>query len=84
MLKSAFLSAILSGQAFAFAFLPVPSRAPGFRYPITWPLNSMAEKVLENAKFPPAWPYTEIDFARQDESDDSVFYDNARLVSRWL
>jgi hypothetical protein len=44
----------------------------------------MAEKVLENAKFPPEWPYTEIDFARQDETDDSVFYDSARLVSRWL
>ncbi len=66
-------------QASAFAFLPVPSRAPGFRYPLAMTVKSMAEKVLENPKWPPAWPYTENDFKRMDESNDSVFYDSPRL-----
>eukprot|EP00428_Durinskia_dybowskii_P012579 CAMPEP_0170215434 /NCGR_PEP_ID=MMETSP0116_2-20130129/7353_1 /TAXON_ID=400756 /ORGANISM="Durinskia baltica, Strain CSIRO CS-38" /LENGTH=221 /DNA_ID=CAMNT_0010466009 /DNA_START=84 /DNA_END=749 /DNA_ORIENTATION=+ len=39
----------------------------------------MAEKVLENPKFPPEWPYTEMDFRRMDESDDLIFYDSPRL-----
>jgi ubiquinone/menaquinone biosynthesis C-methylase UbiE len=62
----------------AFPFFPVPSKAPGFRMPIT--LGSMAEKVLENPKFPDEWPYSEQDFARMDESSDAVFYDSPRLV----
>lgn len=40
----------------------------------------MAEKVLENPKFPPEWPYSEQDFKRMDESADSIFYDSPRLV----
>mmetsp|Transcript_43436 Transcript_43436/g.104951 ORF Transcript_43436/g.104951 Transcript_43436/m.104951 type:complete len:264 (-) Transcript_43436:45-836(-) len=59
--------------------LPIPSRAPGFRFPLTWPLQSMAEKVLEAPKWPDEWPYSEKDFVRMDESDDSVFYDSPRL-----
>lgn len=66
-------------QASAFAFLPLPSRAPGFRYPLAMTVKSMAEKVLENPKWPPEWPYTEMDFKRMDESDDSIFYDSPRL-----
>lgn len=41
----------------------------------------MAEKVLEAPQWPPEWPYTEVDFSRQDESDDAIFYDGPRLVS---
>jgi len=43
-------------------------------------MGSMAEKVLENPKFPEEWPYSEKDFARMDESNDAVFYDSPRLV----
>lgn len=39
------------------------------------------EDVLANPKFPPAWPYSEADFKRQDESDDEVFYAQPRLVA---
>ena len=60
------------------AFLP--SRIRGFRYPMPWPLgSSMAEKVLENPKFPPEWCFTDEDFKRQDETDDKVFYNQPRL-----
>ena len=65
----------------AFAFLPVPTKAPGFRMPIALSMKSMAEKVLQNPKFPPEWPYSAEDFKRMDESDDSIFYDSPRLVS---
>lgn len=83
MMKSVILSAVLAGQVAAFAFLPT-SRAPGFRNPSAWRLNSIAERVLEAPKFPPEWPYTANDFARMDESNDSIFYDNPRLVGEWF
>lgn len=73
------LFASLLAQASAFAFLPLPSRAPGFRYPLAMTVKSMAEKVLESPQWPPEWPYTELDFKRMDESDDSIFYDSPRL-----
>lgn len=73
------LLASLVAQVSAFPFLPLPSRAPGFRYPLAMTVKSMAEKVLENPKWPPEWPYTELDFKRMDESDDSIFYDSPRL-----
>lgn len=79
MLKSSLLSLFFASQVNGFAFLPLPSRAPGFRYPIVWPLNSMVEKVLEAPKWPAEWPYSAQDFVRTDESDDSVFYDSPRL-----
>ena len=40
----------------------------------------MAEKVLMAPKWPPEWPYSDIDFARMDESDDKIFYGQPRLV----
>lgn len=43
-------------------------------------MKELAEKVLVNPQFPPEWPFSPADFERQDESDDSVFYDQARLV----
>jgi hypothetical protein len=58
-----------------------PAQVRGFRYPITWRLNSIAEKVLQNPKWPPEWPFSDDDFKRMDESDDSIFYDSPRLVS---
>lgn len=41
--------------------------------------STMAEKVLENPKWPAEWPYSEEDFARMDESDDAIFYEPSRL-----
>jgi Methyltransferase domain len=40
----------------------------------------VAEKVLRNPKWPPEWPYSDIDFARMDETEDTVFYSQPRLV----
>jgi ubiquinone/menaquinone biosynthesis C-methylase UbiE len=67
---------LLTGSTFAF----FPGRVPGFRFPISFSMSTMAEKVLQNPAWPEAWPYTEEDFKRADESDDSYFYDQARLV----
>ena len=43
-------------------------------------MKELAEKVLVNPKFPPEWPFSPEDFQRQDESDDTIFYDTPRLV----
>ena len=43
-------------------------------------LKSIAERVLENPKWPEEWPYTERDLARMDESVDTIFYESPRLV----
>jgi SAM-dependent methyltransferase len=40
----------------------------------------MAERVLQNPQWPSEWPYSESDFRRMDEDDDTIFYDQARLV----
>jgi len=81
---------------FALAFRQLPARSNAFvlsKMPsssVFWSrlhastsnnnAKSMAEKVLENPKFPPEWPYSEEDFMRQDESDDFLFYEPTRLV----
>lgn len=69
---------LLSVASPTFSLL-IPSRAPGFRQPLAWSLNSMAEKVLQSPKWPAEWPYSEEDFKRMDESDDAIFYDSPRL-----
>jgi hypothetical protein len=51
-------------------------RLYGFRASL---YSSMAEKVLENPKWPAEWPFSEEDFARMDESDDAIFYEPSRL-----
>lgn len=92
------------------AFTLRPGVARGFRSTsLQSSTKSMAEKVLEDPKWPPEWPYTPEDFARmvrgccsneaslvtrssvlishslllssrmQDESDDGIFYESARL-----
>mmetsp|Transcript_100149 Transcript_100149/g.180701 ORF Transcript_100149/g.180701 Transcript_100149/m.180701 type:complete len:475 (-) Transcript_100149:39-1463(-) len=43
--------------------------------------NSPVSQVLQTPSWPPAWPYTAADFKRQDESDDSRFYDEPRFVT---
>ncbi len=76
--KTLSLLCLATHQAIALAFLPVPSKIPGYRLPITL-FGSMAEKVLENPKFPDEWPYSPADFSRMDESKDAIFYDSPRL-----
>jgi len=69
---------LASHQVLVLAFLLVPSNDLGYRMSIT--LGSMAEKVLDNPKFPDEWPYTDdVDFSRQDETKDTIFYDTPRL-----
>ena len=87
MISTAVLVLVLGCVSKTTSGLLIPSRVPGFRYPVTWPLNSMAEKVLQSPKWPAEWPYSEEDFKRMDESDDAIFYDSPRLVSScylWL
>jgi cyclopropane fatty-acyl-phospholipid synthase-like methyltransferase len=61
------------------------SRISGFTYPVPWPpplnglFSTMAERVLENPKWPSEWPYSEADFRRMDESNDKNFYEAPRL-----
>ena len=77
-MKPVVLCTLISTLQVGTAFLQ--SRITGFRYPMPWPLgSSMAEKVLENPKWPPEWPYSEADFRRMDESDDKLFYNQPRL-----
>lgn len=42
--------------------------------------TSIHERVLQNPQWPPEWPFSDEDFARQDESNDSLFYESPRLV----
>lgn len=63
------------------AFFFGSSRIPGFRYPLAFSVSSMAQKVLEQPQWPAEWPYSASDFARADESNDALFYDQARLVT---
>ena len=39
-----------------------------------------AEDVLKNPRWPEKWPYTPADFRREDESVDTYFYSQPRLV----
>lgn len=79
MMKTIAALALLSSTC-CTAFLP--ARVPGFRYPNPfWPLGAtLYEKVLQNPQFPEQWPFTDEDFSRSDESADTIFYDQARLV----
>jgi len=43
--------------------------------------NRRTSQVFQNPKWPAAWPYKEADFRRQDENDDSRFYDAPRFVT---
>lgn len=42
-------------------------------------MKELAEKVLLAPKFPPEWPFSPSDFERQDETVDTIFYDQPRL-----
>ena len=59
---------------------PRPSSSPSAGGMLSATTKDLAESVLRNPKYPPEWPYGPVDFERQDESDDSLFYSQARLV----
>jgi len=60
--------------------LPGTGRVPGYRVPVAFSMSTMVEKVLDKAQYPAEWPYSDEDFARMDETDDAIFYDQSRLV----
>ena len=65
----------------AVAFLATTaSRATAPPSAVALSAKITAEQVLEKPKWPPEWPYSDVDFARMDESEDSIFYDSPRLV----
>lgn len=43
--------------------------------------DSPVSKVFDAPNWPAAWPYSDADFSRQDESDDSNFYSEPRFVT---
>ncbi len=45
---------------------------------------SSLDTVLNDVAWPSKWPYTSADFEREDDSDDSLFYSQPRLVSSKL
>jgi len=65
MIRTAVVIAVMWLQS-ALAFTLRPGAARGFRTSLQQlgATKSMAEKVLENPKWPPEWPYTPQDFAR--------------------
>jgi hypothetical protein len=58
------------------AFVPIVHRQRGS---VVQMAKSVYERVLEKPQFPPAWPFTDFDFTRTDESDDTIFYNSPRL-----
>ena len=71
--------------AFSASATAFTSRVPGFRssafsFLAATPRADMIEKVLQNPQWPPEWPYSPEDFKRMDESSDSEFYAQPRLV----
>jgi len=74
--------AFLSGL-FAFGRRSRPSstqvRAKG-----GWPqsfVSADAAQTLREVRWPEEWPYTEVDFSRQDESTDAGFYSQPRICT---
>jgi len=92
MMRSSQLLALLAIRPFsmAFGFSParssvgltqhVVARAASSTKLSAATMKELAEKVLKQAQYPPEYPFSPADFERQDESDDSIFYDQPRLV----
>jgi len=59
---------------------PRSGQRPSSRLASSPKMKELAEGVLRSPKFPPEWPYSPEDFMRQDESNDGLFYEQARLV----
>jgi len=71
-LTAAFLPSRISSVRHALRLASASSSSSSSR--------SVFEKVLEDPKYPPEWPYSPEDFQRMDESADQIFYDQPRLV----
>jgi hypothetical protein len=82
IMKYAILTACSSRRAAAFlsTSTSVPSGTRRLYQSSSSMHGSIAEKVLDNPKWPSEWPYSETDFLRMDESDDAIFYEPPRLV----
>lgn len=50
-------------------------------WPSSYVKGGSADEVLRQVEWPPAWPYDDYDFTRQDEMDDGYFYSQPRLVT---
>lgn len=84
---------VLAGKTVAFdikllGFKPPPQRGlemAGWHGQTVWIANgianSPASRVFQSPRWPAAWPYTDDDFRRRDESDDVNFYDEPRFVT---
>jgi SAM-dependent methyltransferase len=70
-------SILFASSANAFILHRVARRSLTTHFGTT---SSRVEQVLRNAQWPAEWPYSKQDFERQDESDDSIFYNQPRLV----
>jgi hypothetical protein len=70
----------VNGVSKVFDARPLPK---GFDQGLEFPRKDISEAVfgpLGTAEFQESWPYTKLDMKRLDESDDSSFYDDPRLV----
>jgi SAM-dependent methyltransferase len=71
-----------TGNTFVEAFVPFfgTSKVQGYQTPFGLSMKAMVSKVLQNPKWPDTWPYTEQDFQRMDNTVDTIFYSEPRLV----
>eukprot|EP00435_Cladocopium_sp_Y103_P023142 s2006_g5.t1 len=77
----------ISGMAFLsgfFAFGRRRSCSTQVRAKGGWPqsfVSGDAAQTLREVRWPEEWPYTEVDFSRQDESTDAGFYSQPRICT---
>eukprot|EP00913_Durusdinium_trenchii_P002074 g1916.t1 len=78
----------LSGMAFLSGILGFGRRrssaATQVRAKGGWPgsfVSGDAAQTMREVRWPEEWPYTEADFARQDESTDTGFYTHPRICT---
>ena len=85
--KSSHGLSTLSGMAFLTGFFALGRRRSSStqaRAKGGWPQSFVAgdaAQTLREVRWPEEWPYTEADFARQDESTDTGFYSQPRICT---
>lgn len=67
----------VDGTPRSFPSRPLPS---GFDRGLDLQIRDITPLVFQGDEYPAAWPYTDQDMKRLDESDDASFYDAPRLV----
>lgn len=79
-MKSFYVFGILILQGYlCIAFGPISFSQNGGKMTSVHMAKSVYERVLEKPQFPADWPFSEDDFTRMDESDDTIFYNSPRL-----